>query len=138
MEENWIKCDECLYLVHTTEQLKEHIMLNHMVSKRFFHCHYDHYQKTHNCESCEKVFKREEHLLRHVKAVHGPNKVKFSCPDCGKEFSREDALVRHKKDGSGRISCDSCNETFCTGKLLKEHYNELHVGLSCEFCQAQF
>ena len=167
MEDNWIKCDECWYAVHTTDQLKEHIMLNHMVSKRFFHCYYDekdvkdetkcdqcmevfeskrelcrhvvhmHYEKTHNCKSCEKVFKREEHLIRHVKAAHDPNYVKFSCSDCGKKFSREDALVRHK-DGSLRSFCKDCNESFCTGKLLKEHYKNVHVGLSCEDCGEKF
>ena len=167
MEDDWIKCDECLYLVHSTDQLKEHIKLNHMVSKRFFHCYYDqkdvkdetkcdqcmeifeskrelfihvaqvHYQKTHHCESCGKGFKREQLLIRHVKTAHGSNHISYFCSDCGKKFLREDALDRHKKDAF-KNSCEDCDETFCTGKLLKEHYNLIHVGLSCEDCGEKF
>ena len=92
----------------TTDQLEEHIQLNHMVSKRFFHCYFDqkdaedetkcdqcmemfeskrelsihvahvHYQKTHNCELCEKVLKEKyilsgmlnQHMIQTIVNIH--------------------------------------------------------------------
>ncbi|KAM0788344.1 hypothetical protein ACM66B_001485 [Microbotryomycetes sp. NB124-2] len=45
---------------------------------------------------CNKLFKRSEHLKRHVRSMHTDEKP-FQCqwPDCGKRFSRHDNLSQH-------------------------------------------
>ncbi|KAI1318578.1 hypothetical protein EDD11_006269 [Mortierella claussenii] len=45
---------------------------------------------------CQKLFKRSEHLKRHVRSVHTQDKP-FSCtfPGCPKRFSRSDNLNQH-------------------------------------------
>ncbi|KAF9929216.1 hypothetical protein FBU30_001776 [Linnemannia zychae] len=54
---------------------------------RVFHCMAD---------DCGKLFKRSEHLKRHVRSVHTLEKP-FICPykDCPKSFSRSDNLNQH-------------------------------------------
>ncbi|KAK5816515.1 hypothetical protein F5H01DRAFT_341026 [Linnemannia elongata] len=54
---------------------------------RIFTCHID---------DCGKLFKRSEHLKRHVRSVHTLEKP-FRCPyqDCPKCFSRSDNLNQH-------------------------------------------
>ncbi|KAG2213967.1 hypothetical protein INT47_001237 [Mucor saturninus] len=52
-----------------------------------FPCHHD---------DCGKVFKRSEHLKRHVRSIHTREKP-YQCPyeQCGKRFSRSDNLSQH-------------------------------------------
>ncbi|GJJ72419.1 hypothetical protein EMPS_04776 [Entomortierella parvispora] len=47
-------------------------------------------------EECGKIFKRSEHLKRHVRSIHTQEKP-FACPkeDCSKRFSRSDNLNQH-------------------------------------------
>ncbi|KAG0280214.1 hypothetical protein BGZ95_010892 [Linnemannia exigua] len=49
-----------------------------------------------NIDVCGKLFKRSEHLKRHVRSVHTLEKP-FTCPytDCPKSFSRSDNLNQH-------------------------------------------
>ncbi|KAI8329723.1 hypothetical protein BC941DRAFT_331332, partial [Chlamydoabsidia padenii] len=45
---------------------------------------------------CQKVFKRSEHLKRHIRSIHTKEKP-FECPyqSCCKRFSRSDNLNQH-------------------------------------------
>ncbi|KAI8141799.1 hypothetical protein BJV82DRAFT_517848 [Fennellomyces sp. T-0311] len=47
-------------------------------------------------EGCGKVFKRSEHLKRHIRSIHTLEKP-FECPyqSCHKRFSRSDNLNQH-------------------------------------------
>ncbi|CAO3578034.1 unnamed protein product [Absidia cylindrospora] len=47
-------------------------------------------------EECGKVFKRSEHLKRHIRSIH-TNEKPFECPyqQCQKRFSRSDNLNQH-------------------------------------------
>ncbi|SCU84732.1 LAFA_0D11672g1_1 [Lachancea sp. 'fantastica'] len=48
------------------------------------------------CEFCDRRFKRQEHLKRHVRSLHMGEKP-FGCQICGKKFSRSDNLNQHVK-----------------------------------------
>ncbi|KAI8342724.1 hypothetical protein BC941DRAFT_345479 [Chlamydoabsidia padenii] len=47
-------------------------------------------------DDCGKVFKRSEHLKRHIRSIHTLEKP-FECPyqSCSKRFSRSDNLNQH-------------------------------------------
>lgn len=48
------------------------------------------------CDFCDRRFKRQEHLKRHVRSLHMGEKP-FDCHICGKKFSRSDNLNQHIK-----------------------------------------
>ncbi|KAK3845483.1 MAG: hypothetical protein J3R72DRAFT_364411 [Linnemannia gamsii] len=54
---------------------------------KIFKCRFD---------DCGKIFKRSEHLKRHVRSIHTLEKP-FECPinNCPKRFSRSDNLNQH-------------------------------------------
>lgn len=51
------------------------------------------------CDFCDRRFKRQEHLKRHVRSLHMGEKP-FDCQICGKKFSRSDNLNQHVKTHS--------------------------------------
>ncbi|SCU93558.1 LADA_0G03752g1_1 [Lachancea dasiensis] len=56
------------------------------------------------CEFCDRRFKRQEHLKRHIRSLHMGEKP-FGCHICGKKFSRSDNLNQHVKTHSdGELS----------------------------------
>ncbi|KAG0172506.1 hypothetical protein DFQ28_006955 [Apophysomyces sp. BC1034] len=60
---------------------------NQIIGLKTFQCTHD---------GCGKIFKRSEHLKRHVRSIHTKEKP-FECPynTCGKRFSRSDNLNQH-------------------------------------------
>ncbi|RKF65703.1 Transcription factor steA [Golovinomyces cichoracearum] len=54
-------------------------------------------QKSHSCPipTCGRLFKRLEHLKRHVR-THTQERP-YVCPQCNKAFSRSDNLAQHKR-----------------------------------------
>lgn len=74
--------------------------------------------KSHSCPipTCGRLFKRLEHLKRHVR-THTQEKP-YVCPQCNKAFSRSDNLAQHKRthsredggDGSLNLSAEEEEE----------------------------
>jgi 5-methylcytosine-specific restriction endonuclease McrA len=59
--------------------------------------------KTFVCDICNRRFRRQEHLKRHVRSLHTHDKP-FECNECGKKFSRSDNLSQHARThGSGAM-----------------------------------
>jgi hypothetical protein len=59
--------------------------------------------KTFVCDVCNRRFRRQEHLKRHVRSLHTHDKP-FECNECGKKFSRSDNLSQHARThGSGAM-----------------------------------
>jgi len=54
-------------------------------------------QKSHSCPipTCGRLFKRLEHLKRHVR-THTQERP-YICPHCNKAFSRSDNLAQHRR-----------------------------------------
>lgn len=60
--------------------------------------HYDD-AKIFKCDLCERRFKRQEHLKRHVSSLHMGERP-YQCNICLKSFSRSDNLSQHKRTHS--------------------------------------
>ncbi|RKF53803.1 C2H2 finger domain transcription factor sebA [Erysiphe neolycopersici] len=73
--------------------------------------------KTFVCESCNRRFKRQEHLKRHYRSVHTQEKP-FKCHVCGKDFSRSDNLSQHARThGNGSIVVGLLDEGETTNDI---------------------
>ncbi|KAF9932948.1 hypothetical protein FBU30_006934 [Linnemannia zychae] len=82
-------------------------------------------------EDCGKIFKRSEHLKRHVRSIHTMEKP-FECPimNCPKRFSRSDNLNQHirihRHNGRGEK-----NKSFAAfTPFLQNYSNELLTTLA--------
>lgn len=65
--------------------------------------------KVYTCKvpGCGKLFKRSEHLKRHIRSIH-TNEKPYVCQVCLKQFSRHDNLNQHMRvHGSGMSSAAS-------------------------------
>jgi uncharacterized Zn-finger protein len=52
------------------------------------------------CDICSKMFRRNDHMIRHRRALHGPPQTTervFQCDICTKMFVRSDHLMRHRR-----------------------------------------
>ncbi|PGH06147.1 transcription factor STE12 [Blastomyces parvus] len=71
-------------------------------------------QKSHSCPipSCGRLFKRLEHLKRHVR-THTQERP-YPCPYCNRAFSRSDNLAQHRRT----------HETQQSGQQVANHYSD--------------
>ena len=96
------ECDICKRVFARKDVLQRHKKEKHL---EFVHHNLNYVTElTHfnakNCSQCEKTFKRNSHLKRHVEIVHGEgkaNKDDHSCEFCGKSFAWKTSLNRHVK-----------------------------------------
>ena len=133
----WMTCEECDYSVLSIKQFREHIELNHMVSKRFFHCYIEMKKEDgcFNCHICTETHESKKALERHVRRYHYAQT--YSCNLCPDEFTRKDSLKRHKMCAHKEketIKCSDCGNSFTRRDTLTRHKNLVHGGLKCLIC----
>nr|ABE67104.1 Ste12-like transcription factor CpST12 [Cryphonectria parasitica] len=82
-------------------------------------------QKSHSCPipTCGRLFKRLEHLKRHVR-THTQERP-YICPYCSKAFSRSDNLAQHKRTHDRGDGVDGLN---LSGEDEEDFSGEDHVG----------
>ncbi|XP_012526862.1 myoneurin [Monomorium pharaonis] len=65
----------------------------------------------------------------------------YTCPTCGKKFKKEQHVVQHLKIHEGKQwECDTCGKMFTTKYFLKKH-KRLHSGempYKCKICDKSF
>uniref|UniRef100_A0A8C5SKT4 C2H2-type domain-containing protein n=1 Tax=Laticauda laticaudata TaxID=8630 RepID=A0A8C5SKT4_LATLA len=96
--------------------------------------------KRYRCPECEKSFKRNDHLEKHLR-IHGfgnPHK----CFECGKNFSRRADLNQHQRIHTGEkpYKCLECGKCFSQRSTLEAH-QRIHTGekpFKCLECGKRF
>ncbi|KAL0132583.1 hypothetical protein PUN28_000383 [Cardiocondyla obscurior] len=70
-----------------------------------------------------------------------PGDAGYTCPTCGKKFKKEQHVVQHLKTHEGKQwECDTCSKMFTTKYFLKKH-KRLHSGempYKCKICDKSF
>ena len=86
---------------------------------------------TTTCDRCEKDFKQEWRLERHLKRKNlcksktdNPN-IRYSCNICQKDYKQKCHLTRHlktcKKNDEKEYKCDFCDKIFKRKWCLERH-----------------
>lgn len=82
---------------------------------------------TYTCsvEDCHKVFKRHEHLKRHVMSLHS-NEQNYMCalPFCDKTFNRRDNLLQHERKHTLYQRLFDCTKNF-DGELIRNEWEDI-------------
>ncbi|XP_071644798.1 uncharacterized protein [Temnothorax longispinosus] len=70
-----------------------------------------------------------------------PGDAGYTCPTCGKKFKKEQHVIQHLKTHEGKQwECDTCSKMFTTKYFLKKH-KRLHSGempYKCKICDKSF
>ena len=119
-------CHVCSKSVSTSQQLKSHLQI--------------HGDEEFQCEHCQKMFKVEKNLQKHIIMHH--KEKKFICEKCGKSFSvkchhDKHVLLKHTKNKN--FNCNNCDYRGATKYYLQKHM-EIHAEakLNCTHCGKAF
>lgn len=147
-------CSDCSRSFCTAEKLESHVILVHVVEKKF------------ECEICGRRFSENYTLTRHMK-VHSDTK-EYTCHICGNGYKWKHVLYNHLKihernntksmqtsdeclDAATKtsselqtaqeiLSCDVCGESFNDKVLLNSHIDR-HMEeklFNCQICSSRF
>ena len=99
------------------------------------------------CDKCEKVFKHETSLKRHLKQ-HGEQSERFKCNECGSSFTRKDSVITHEAMVHGKFRINfsemktaSSKENNFVCKMCEMSFgpdlNELKGHMALKVCQTK-
>ena len=149
-------CSNCGILFWSYNDLRDHILKKHAVSKMFQHKYQKDYRcfrkappKTTNtkCYECSSTFISVKKLHIHMESVHYGQS--FTCDECGEIFSRKDSLQRHRvashtgDNFDSKFECEECDGTFTRKENLTRHKKKVHSNndeekFECRDCGIQF
>lgn len=89
-------CEECLAWFSTHSKMNRHYREQHLQKK-----------KTFPCGQCGSIFKRKEHLARHIRSTH-QNK-RLYCPLCPSSYIQGSKLKTHLQEKHGVYKCGKCH-----------------------------
>ena len=89
---------------------------------------HDNEMRDHKCDKCDKMFKKFQHLKKHIKTVHEGVK-EHKCSTCGKMFKQIGHLrthIRNVHEGIKDQECKLCGKMFKMRGHLKAHMKSVH------------
>nr|CAD7462288.1 unnamed protein product [Timema tahoe] len=88
------------------------------------------------CTTCNKAFKKEQHLSQHLKTHDGKQ---WACEVCNKLFTTKYFLKKHKRLHTGEMpyTCPTCQKTFTFQQSYHKHLlyhsdDKPHVCTECD------
>ncbi|XP_043485432.1 zinc finger protein 613-like [Polistes fuscatus] len=92
-----------------------------------------------NCPTCGKNFKKEQHVIQHLKTHEGKQ---WECDVCSKMFTTKYFLKKHKRLHSGEMpyKCNICDKTFTFQQSYHKHrlYHKDDKPHMCTTCGRSF
>lgn len=123
-----LKCHVCQEVFGSVIQKETHLVRKHniWIKKQF------------KCEQCQKSFKYNHMLVRHVRRVHMKEK-KYHCNRCGDKFFEKKLVELHQTSHfkTKSFECDYCFKTFPRKSSLSRHIKG-HMGRSERSALKQF
>uniref|UniRef100_A0A182IW49 C2H2-type domain-containing protein n=1 Tax=Anopheles atroparvus TaxID=41427 RepID=A0A182IW49_ANOAO len=96
------------------------------------------------CKICNKQFRVDYQLLRHLSEEHSLSLELFECDQCGRKFSTEMKLRKHQYNSHRKNKtlyvCSHCGQKFEKKLTLKDHETK-HLGAPayrCDVCDKTF
>uniref|UniRef100_A0A182R9X5 C2H2-type domain-containing protein n=1 Tax=Anopheles funestus TaxID=62324 RepID=A0A182R9X5_ANOFN len=96
------------------------------------------------CKICNKVFRVDHQLLRHLTEDHSLTLELFECDQCPRKFSTEFKLRKHQynshRENKPLFVCSHCGQKFEKKLTLKDHETK-HLGTpayKCDLCDKTF
>ncbi|XP_052798334.1 zinc finger protein OZF-like isoform X1 [Mya arenaria] len=124
-----VTCPVCQKSFRDTSKYNRHYLV-HSGGKEF------------QCDVCDRLFSRKDHLIKH-RTVHGPSSERrYKCSLCNKGFVERNILQRHLNTHTGDrpYECGQCDATFFSDSTLKQHVQS-HSNLKpylCSLCGKSF
>ena len=143
----WYKCEYCDFKASQKVNLKTHIKKKHEGNKQSEKTKVQ--IKTFPCDDCDKVWKWQWELKRHMRTHSRPptkqeTERNFECTghSCNKRFRLKNDLKQHMRlhTGENLLSCDICQKKF-TSKYAILHHVAVHIGakqFQCALCGNHF
>ena len=93
------------------------------------------------CKICEKVFKTQYMLKKHLSRIHDNTVTagSITCNICTKTFHAQQILNNHIKTvhgGQKNNRCESCSKSFSRAGHLKNHIYTVHKGHKGHKCES--
>ena len=140
------KCNLCFEYFSDEESYKSHVKTIAEDANRLF-----------SCQFCDKVFKKRQCLISHLKSIH-KKRAMNSSSNVEKQKNSSDEIENTKpvhqkstatmensgtiEDNLPRISCESCSEPFSNKGELSLHLlwtpEDSKKAFLCQFCQKLF
>ena len=140
------KCNLCFEYFSDTESYESHVKTIAEDANRLF-----------SCQFCDKVFKKRQCLISHLKSTH-KKRAMNSSSSAEKQKNSSDKIENTKpvhqksivtmenpgmiKDNLAKISCESCSEPFSNKGELSLHLlwtpEDSKKAFLCQFCQKLF
>ncbi|XP_052866375.1 zinc finger protein ZFP2-like isoform X2 [Anopheles cruzii] len=96
------------------------------------------------CKICQKEFRVDHLMLRHLAEAHSLALELFQCDQCGRKFSTEAKLRKHvynsHRENKTLYVCSHCGQKFEKRLTLKDHEAK-HLGMQayrCTVCDKTF
>ena len=130
-----IECDLCVRGFSHQSRLTRHMvkhMVKHMVASG---------EKKFQCDKCNETVFLQEYLNKHMEEVHGEQQ-QFICDQCGTSFKKDWHMVEHIRSqtyvGIKPYQCSTCDKLFLKESQLNTHMHTGSMEFQCNQCGKSF